>query len=168
LYCIVKTTTNNENINSRAEYGIFEITQELVNWIIGLQAAVKLVKNTFEAPQALTVHDSTPVFFAPYSLFEEESGIIELLETQVDEGYIFVDDLPVSKEKLENCITRIDAPVLKIYGAWPDSIRWFGFIKHCGVTFDTDRIRIEDLKNALMLDENLKEFQNKKEMTCSE
>lgn len=148
MYCIVKATTNQEHVEYRVEYAIFEITPTLITRINDLQAATALVKTSFEQPQALTFYDSKPIFFDPNPFYEDEEEFIEFLEIEVDEDYRIIDkqDLPISIERLEQCARRVDAPVLKMFGVCQDSINWSGFINHRGVTFDTALIKIADLK----------------------
>jgi hypothetical protein len=148
MHCIVKTTTHDENADYRAEYAIFEITTGLIERINSLQAATALVQGSIDQLQALTVNDSTPMFFDPAEFFDSDADIHKYLENEIEEGFqiIDLDQFPVTLDQLTQCARRVDAPVMKMFGMWQDSIKWTGYLKHAGITFETDLITIADLK----------------------
>ena len=148
MYCIVRARTYDQDVETRVEFAMFEVTEDLLRRIEGYAGQLAGIS---PEPAFMEFWDYTPAFLDWPDLDDEHlyEEVERMLEREVGDTYRFFPELPKAlTDWAEKRELTVDTVRLCFSGRSPGEFFWEGYLKHTAIVFSTDPMRLEDLKRA--------------------
>jgi hypothetical protein len=147
MYCIAAVRVHSEWTPYEVQFALFKVTRELIDFLDDCDWEVQTMD---PKPFSVTFSNFTPDFLEWPTLEDEDhEWLQELYDTEIEDGYCFLEELPEFLKSWSDNAARVEIVLVKFYRTSPGEFFWTGYLKHTDITFSTAYIKITDLEDQI-------------------